>query len=67
MHSRTKAIATSHSALQKGLAQLIECWPVHVGKGLLAFIGEPVADAIVQEVGAVAQDEDEDDWPHMGF
>ena len=36
-------------------------------EGLLAFIGEPVADAVVQKDGAVAQDEDEDDWPHMGF
>lgn len=36
-------------------------------QGLLAFICEPVADAIVQKVGTVAQDEDEDDWPHMGL
>ena len=34
---------------------------------MLAFVCEPVADAVVQKVGAVAQDEDENDWPHMGF
>lgn len=36
-------------------------------QGLLAFVCEPVADAIVHEVGTVAQDEDEDDWPHVGL
>lgn len=53
--------------LRRLLVRLIDCWPVHVGKGFLAFVCEPVADAIVQKVGAVAQDEDKDDWPHMGF
>lgn len=36
-------------------------------RSLLAFIGEPVADAVVQKDGAVTKDEDEDDWPYMGF